>query len=192
MKGLLIKDFSLFKNEFLIYFILFTIFGVGAIIINQPIINMTACIVLSSLTISTLSYDSYDNGYAFLFTLPFTRKEYVLEKYGLALGLNLIWLIGYSIVSWILYKDINIQIVIMFSSMIFVYNSVMIPLYIKYSAEKAKVVLGFVTGFIVAIYYFLFDAFQYLQINGIFLFVTVCMFYISYRLSLRIIQKKEY
>ena len=38
-------------------------------------------IVFAMFAISTISYDEYDNGNAFLFTLPFSRKEYVLSKY---------------------------------------------------------------------------------------------------------------
>ena len=30
---------------------------------------------------SSISYDEFDNGNAFLFSLPITRKDYVLEKY---------------------------------------------------------------------------------------------------------------
>ncbi len=31
-------------------------------------------------TVNTISYDEFDHGYLFLFTLPVTRKDYVLEK----------------------------------------------------------------------------------------------------------------
>ena len=33
------------------------------------------------LSIGTISYDEFDNGYPFLMTLPVTRKSYVLAKY---------------------------------------------------------------------------------------------------------------
>jgi ABC-type transport system involved in multi-copper enzyme maturation permease subunit len=47
-------------------------------------ISYLACIgVIYS--VSTVSYDEYDNGNPFLFSLPITRKGYVLEKYGFAL-----------------------------------------------------------------------------------------------------------
>ena len=35
----------------------------------------------SVFTLSTISYDEFDNGNAFLFSLPITRKLYALEKY---------------------------------------------------------------------------------------------------------------
>ena len=46
--------------------------------------------ILSLFTVSSISYDEFDNGYPFLLTLPFSRKTYVIEKYvfGLILGLT--------------------------------------------------------------------------------------------------------
>ncbi len=40
-------------------------------------------------TLSTISYDEFDNGNAFLFSLPITRAGYVVEKYCFALILAL-------------------------------------------------------------------------------------------------------
>ena len=40
-----------------------------------------AAILFTILAISTLSYDEYENGMSFLFTLPFSRNTYVVEKY---------------------------------------------------------------------------------------------------------------
>ena len=37
-------------------------------------------------TTSTIGCDEADHGTVFLFTLPVSRKEYVLEKYGLAVA----------------------------------------------------------------------------------------------------------
>lgn len=39
-------------------------------------------------TLSTISYDEFDNGNAFLFSLPVSRSGYVVEKYCLALLLG--------------------------------------------------------------------------------------------------------
>ena len=75
MKGLMIKDLKLMKNQksFAVIFaavILFYLFTevTAAIIIGY------ACIVSAMFTVGTLSYDDLDNGNAFLFTLPFARK----------------------------------------------------------------------------------------------------------------------
>ena len=46
-------------------------------------------IVTAIFAITTISYDEFDNGLAFLMTLPVTRKQYVAEKYLLGAGLTL-------------------------------------------------------------------------------------------------------
>ena len=43
----------------------------------MPYITM----MVALFTISTISMDEQNNGYAYLFALPFSRKEYVKEKY---------------------------------------------------------------------------------------------------------------
>ena len=42
--------------------------------------------VMTSVAISTISYDSMDNGNSFLFTLPVRRKDYATEKYFFVCG----------------------------------------------------------------------------------------------------------
>ena len=47
---------------------------------------MYANIIFMMFGLSTISYDAFDNGEAFLFTLPITKKLYVQEKYVFSLG----------------------------------------------------------------------------------------------------------
>ncbi len=51
-------------------------------------------------SLSSISYDEFDNGNAFLFSLPITRKDYVLEKYifGLISGIMFLLLTVISLV----------------------------------------------------------------------------------------------
>ena len=53
--------------------------------------------VMSLFSVSSISYDEFDNGNAFLFSLPITRTTYVVEKYcfGLILGLSA-WTVFYA------------------------------------------------------------------------------------------------
>jgi ABC-type transport system involved in multi-copper enzyme maturation permease subunit len=86
MMGLLIKDFKILKCQrrtlliILAVFIALTNFKNNMVVV----ISYLACMgVLFS--IISVNYDEYDNGNPFLFSLPITRKEYVLEKYGFSL-----------------------------------------------------------------------------------------------------------
>ena len=80
MKGLLIKDFKLLKGQKNFFFIVCLV-GVMLMVTSASpsyvISYMT--FVFSMFTLSSVSYDEYDNGLAFLFCLPVTRKKYVRE-----------------------------------------------------------------------------------------------------------------
>lgn len=44
---------------------------------------------------STISYDEFDNGNAFLFSMPITRKSYTVEKYAFGLIFGMVfWLLA--------------------------------------------------------------------------------------------------
>lgn len=82
MKGLLIKDFKLIKNHkrffaamLLICVILLPLYH--AVDFCASYVTM----MFAVFTLSTLSYDEIDNGMAYLFTLPISRRDYVREKY---------------------------------------------------------------------------------------------------------------
>lgn len=56
------------------------------VLYDDPTFMVSYLIIMFSIfTLSTISYDSFDNGNAFLFTLPISRKGYVREKYAYAL-----------------------------------------------------------------------------------------------------------
>lgn len=84
MKGLLIKDFKLsFANGRVLYLlaacIILIVFCGDGSELDFIIYFVTAMCLM--MVISTMSYDDYDNGMAFLLTLPITRRLYVTEKY---------------------------------------------------------------------------------------------------------------
>ena len=85
MKGLLIKDFKLMKNQkqFFLVILFFCIFFV--VINGNPAFMISYLMVMCSFfTLSTISYDDFDHGMGYLFTLPVTRKIYVTENMYLA------------------------------------------------------------------------------------------------------------
>ena len=81
---------------------------------------MYGCIVV----LGTLSYDEFDRGYSFLFTLPVSKRGYVKEKY--VLGLLFcggIWLL--SVLGSLVYVCINGEIPIDVSLFSFLCNAVL-------------------------------------------------------------------
>ena len=96
MKGLLIKDIKLMKNQ-KTFFTVMTFVGFLFLITQEtPYFVITYITTMFSMfTITTLTYDEFENGSAFLFSLPFSRRDYVKEKYlyGIitcALGLGIV------------------------------------------------------------------------------------------------------
>ena len=81
MKGLLIKDLCLLKNQkrllpvFALLAVWFTVLHTDGFAF--PFLGMMSTI----LTASTVSYDELDRCQTALFTLPFERRTYVAEKY---------------------------------------------------------------------------------------------------------------
>lgn len=99
-------------------------------------------------TVSTLSYDEYENGMAYLFTLPISRNKYVLEKYAFALVNCIVTgVIMYAMAcESIKIRGLAISQSDMYSGLAgacfvsIIMISYMIPLYIKFGIEKSRIV----------------------------------------------------
>ncbi|MBQ8198504.1 MAG: ABC-2 transporter permease [Lachnospiraceae bacterium] len=224
MKGLLIKDFKLLtRNKSTLLIVLAIILFFPMLEMDPGFIVSYTMIILLFLTVSTISYDDFDNGMAFLFTLPIDRKTYVREKYVLGLVV--------AVASWILAVFINVaymsllanesaetigrvllSVLMIFPAMLLMWE-VILPLQLKFGAEKARVVLFIVAGVSAAIGVITTKiaaaneeqankvvnavAGKLVQLTpmqvGIALFaVAVAGLLISYASSVRIVEKKEY
>ena len=155
MKGLLIKDFNLLKNNKQFFVMIMLVGGAFALAWDTPNFAISyVSIVFTMFTISTISYDEYDNGMAYLFALPVTRRGYALEKYVFGGVMVVCALAGMSALSWIVVavKQIaypleewagvaggSILVVI-------VLLALMIPLQFKFEADKSRIVLLAVCG----------------------------------------------
>ena len=90
MKGLFVKDIELMKQQKQ-FFILVIVMGVILNLAGSGSVSFAIgyfTFVTAIFAITTISYDEFDNGLAFLMTLPVTRKQYVAEKYLLGAGLT--------------------------------------------------------------------------------------------------------
>lgn len=82
MKGLLIKDFRVLakQKKFLIVVLLLSVFlAFGSDDVGFA--GNYIMLILSTLTLTTISYDEMNGGMLFLLSLPANRKTYVKEKY---------------------------------------------------------------------------------------------------------------
>lgn len=88
MRGLLLKDFFLMKEQKMMVIIMAVVSAI-LLIENDNNIGFVAgyiTLLCTTLMTNSISYDEAGKGLAFLFTMPCTRKQYVLEKYLLGIG----------------------------------------------------------------------------------------------------------
>ena len=151
MKGLFIKDFKLMmvqKN----FFILILAIAMGMMVFSDDIIFPLGFLsfVVSLFTISTISYDDFDNCNAFLFTLPISRKIYVKEKYSLGLILGCSAWVFATILGMItkcfkpgfpMPSSDLFLLALAILPMVFIILSVMLPFHLKFGSEKGRLAL---------------------------------------------------
>lgn len=216
MLGLIEKDLrlTLTRKQTLIIFLAIALFmGIsmdGTFVIGY--FTMLATIM----SVGTISYDEFDNGFAFLMTLPFERKTYVREKYLLSLlFVAAAWSIGtilYCIGSVIRHNTAalsdELPVMPVLIPLFYLAAAIMIPLQLKYGAEKSRLALAVIFGIIAAVIYGstrLLDGTNILSrlamtlesISPVIALVAlsgVCILvsYVFYLLSVRIIEKKEF
>lgn len=82
MRGLLRKDWKLVKNQKQFFLTMGAIALFFLVLYDNPYFLVGyMTIVFSTFSVNTIAYDEADNGNAYLFTLPISRKIYVREKY---------------------------------------------------------------------------------------------------------------
>lgn len=150
MKGLLIKDFKLMKMQKR-FFLLILLVGVVITFSSYDVAFTTGfmAFVSSLFSISSISYDEFDNGNAFLFSLPISRRTYAVEKYifGAILGC-FAWVLAMIIaISVGFLKGIHPNAETWFSaflilSMMFVILALMLPFQLKFGGERGRIVLA--------------------------------------------------
>ncbi len=217
MFGLIEKDLRLTfarKQTLLIFFIMALVMGIsmdGSFIVGY--LTMLAAVI----SIGTISYDEYDNGFAFLMTLPFGRKTYVREKYLFCLIMSTAaWCIGavlYFIGNTVRRSGVNmveeLPMLIALIPVMYLSSALMIPIQLKYGSEKSRIALFILFGCIAVLIFGaktffssmenpiteLIQTIENLSPTVILLTViTVCALAsgVSYMLSIRIMGKKEF
>ena len=215
MKGMLYKDWILLRAQWksILYIILL---GSGMTLILEDAavtIDYFACLA-ALLAIGTLSYDEAGSGYSYMFTLPLSRKEYVEGKYllsllsivsGALIGIIicLVFTVMLHIANPVTLSDVLMNVILSLNlGMIMV--SISIPTRIKYGSEKgrlnATIIIGIIFIAVITISrlhgnQFLILLVDTLNINSFELFtviISVVMLSISYAISLRIIESKDF
>ncbi len=217
MKGLLIKDMKLMLNQKKF----FTTIGFIALMLVSVAKDTTFIIsymtfIGALFTLSTINYDEFDNGNAFLFSLPVTRSRYVAEKYGFGFLMGgSCWLFSVLIaaVSGEVRKTNSAQDTLLIALEIFpvilILLAMMLPFQLKFGGEKGRIAsiaavgIGFVVCIIAAKaaeflkidWYALLDSIPKLSWGAMFAVtagIAAVLLLISVRISICIMEKKEF
>ena len=209
MKGELVKDIRIIKNQL-------SYFGIMVLIAFMLSLNEGMTVFALSYAsfmgmvfgVTTLNYDEYNNGLSYLMTLPVERKQYVMAKYIFSLISSLMFA-GAVAIFCILYRYIMgkplgelLSAAVSILPLALILISVLLPIYIKFGATKARLVTGIAVGVSGGIYMGLMplifiggdmvgpfnESLLYIVITA----ASVMALIISYRISVRIMEKKEF
>ena len=219
MKGLLIKDFKLMLNQKNFFILIVLILGATACFLDFDYYFLIGyfMFICSLFTISTISYDEFDNGIAFLFTLPFSRSRYVEEKYcfGILAG-TCSWFLSFVITTIIqminsnnfIFSDWMLSTLVMLPIM-FVMLAILIPFQLKYGSENGRIAIIIFLGGGFVVCYLLANLLAQSQINFnslisfinnvdpliiLLIIFAICLaiLFVSMKISKRIVLKKEF
>ncbi len=218
MKGLLKKDLAiLFCNKAMLTAALIVLAGVAFLGEGGGQFIMAYMAIFVPMVINgTISYDDMDNGMEYLMTLPVTRRQYVYSKYVFSAGVGfLCWIFSCVMGTlsnlmhgskgepgeWLFLCLMSLGILIFVSSLI-------IPVQLKFGAEKAKIAMLLVmigvsgaTWLCINIKKVIFpgsmNLLSFLNDNpfvfaGIVLLFALASVFISLFVSIRIFEKKEW
>ncbi len=152
MRGLLRKDFYYMKDYRKVILIVVIFCGVFMATMGEASVAFGmgyATLLMSMAVLNTMSYDEENRGMSFLMALPVSRTDYVKEKYmfGFLMGfcgwiLGILWMIGGSLFhSENPFQLENLWISLVFLGFLFLSQAVMIPIQLKFGAEKGRMIV---------------------------------------------------
>ena len=218
MRGLLMKDFYMLR-EMKKFAGMMAVIGLLLLITNsggEGFVISYMTIMSAFMVLSTLSQDEGGKGIQFLLTLPVTRKIYVKEKYclGLLNGIGF-WLVS-AVVVGIVTAVRNrgtapvdfIWECLLYLTVLFAMLALMLPVQLKYGGEKGRLVIVIAVAVILCVaigsakfmeranvdasgtveWIAAHSVFSY----GLLVAVLLALLWISYRISLHVMEKKQY
>ena len=215
MRGLFEKDFRLLSQnrQTLVLFLMMA--GFLGLTQNGTFVLGYLSFMFSILLTSTISYDEMEQGFEFLMTLPVTPKTYVKEKYGFC-TVGVIFSVILSGIIYLAVKGIHgeqillgeeLLTVLIFVPIVWCVIAIMVPIQLKFGAEKGRIAIFMVYGGSAFLLYFVLKWIgeenvklmtnflnqwkpEALVLGGFLLSGLVLV--ISYGISRRIMEQKEY
>lgn len=209
MKGLLIKDILNFRSQGRFYIIALLLLGFYSVIQNVPFILPFAGIIIIWISlINSFNLDETCKWPSFILTTSMSRKALALSKYTLtafllacSFVLSLPLFIGWALII----KSFSLQTLLFFSFIAaiggWVLCNFLIPIFIKFGAEKGRLCSTIATFALYIIFFFVGNNKQAISTffapvipywKPLALVLLILLSAGSILLSLHIIEKKEY
>ena len=209
MKGLIVKDLLLIKEnikQLVLFVLVFVFIGLQG---NQILVFVPAFLSMM-MFLSTFSYDDYNKWNSYAVTLPNGRKNIVKAKYIASICLSAFAILFTYLlitISGMMNHHLNLEetavTLLGCWSAVVLLQSFMYPLIFKVGLEKGRI---FLFVFFIGVSALLGLVFQNIKISLpvevisflnhylviIFPFVMIILLYISYKISEKIVQKKEF
>ena len=218
MKGLLVKDFRLMKgqkNFLVLLFIMIAFVFISGMDASFFMGYLPFLLMIAAM--STITYDEFDNGMAFLMVLPISRKLYVQEKYLFGGVLGFTGLASAFVL--FLISEINkgssmtftqyVLLFLCFLAFVILFLCLMIPIQLKFGSEKGRIVLFIIFFGIIGMVYLVskitdkipaqvIEVFRGIQklpfgiLAALAVGIYILALFISPKISLGIMEKKEW
>lgn len=216
MKGLLIKDLFLMKNQMRSAGLIALIGIMLAFTNPNPEFLISYIIFIFAIfSMSTISYDEMDNGMSFLFTLPLSRRKYVLSKYVLGISVTCIAALFSQLIILIpafvnssgtaLSETLAVGFIVLCCAIILL--GFEIPVQFKFGMEKSRIIIFGSFAFIVAAGTVLgksagnsgfsieevnIPEISFANVVCLLCIFTAAVYFISYKISVKIICRRQF
>lgn len=206
MKGLILKEFLLYKKFKVLYIIIISLFGVLGIF--APGLQFFIALYLSIGILSSLSNDEKNKWTQYSYILPVERKLFVNAKYNVALiisvAVNILNTVMYLISSLFRITDFNIRELLLLYTICFGVSlfpfSFYMPIAYKFNSNVGVVILAIVllvpllvipVGSRVELINKLFSPLPAVSISLIAIAVIIAVFMLSWFISVKIYEKRD-
>lgn len=212
MKGLILKDFIYIKTYWKNYLLVILLGIIPTAIINYDpnLMQIISMMIIFVISVNTFSFDKANNWNKYALTMPISRKDIVRSKYLISIiGLVVGGIIGIilTVLGNLYYKielDFNgfINIFVMSTSFFLILAAIDLPTLFKWGSNKGKIVIMVLLFSMIAIilqfiekayiYILKISSMNMVKLNLIVILISVIIYFISYKISLFIMSKKEY
>ena len=206
MKGLILKDLLNLKSTFKTLGIMILFFACVFIPQGNGFIFGIIILMFAMMVVTTISYDDLAKWDTYALTMPVTRKEIVTSKYLIMIILNtlgsLLALVVGIIGNMIMGQSFSLEILAITGVIFliaFIFGSVIIPLIYKFGTEKARLMLILCALIPTALILLVEQMKIPLPTNenpwtylALLIGLTIAGMVVSFMISLRIYEKKEF